>query len=64
MNMELLRKFLFTSRTPNEIRQVLIESDPGAVALIAEVVAAAKEQMGERWVLHPSNMVQKVQKKP
>lgn len=61
--MELLRKFLSASRAPNEIRQVLIEPDPGAVARIAEEVAAAKEKMGERWLLHPSHMVQKVQKK-
>jgi hypothetical protein len=58
--MHLIRKFMFVDSAPTEIQIVQLEPDADRRARIDAAIAAARESMGKRLLVHPANRVQRL----
>ena len=53
------RDFLLESRAPRLVRLTDVPTDPDAARRNDERVKEARERMGARWLMHPSNQVKR-----
>jgi hypothetical protein len=56
----MLKKFMFMDGAPTEIHLVQIRTDEDRRAKIDAAIAAARESMGKKLLVHPDNRVQRL----
>ena len=60
--MNVIRKFMLVDSAPVEIALVHIDTDAEKRMRIDAAIAAAREAMGKKLLVHPDNQVQRLKK--
>lgn len=60
--MQLIRKFMLVDSAPVEIALIKVDTDADKRMRIDAAIAAAREAMGKKLLVHPDNQVQRLKR--